>query len=329
VSDPGTDRGATKEHPTPKCPACGAQRWLWLLTAPDMVHRTSGRTFPVLECESCGLGRTELGTEPPEPGSMYPPDYVFHSTLDSNGRRRSSRVSEWVARATGSERYWRWCDSEFADFEELARSPGRALDVGCGAGRYLGRLDALGWDVGGIEPSASAAETARRRGFVVQTSTAEDASYPDRTLDLVTMYHSLEHCERPEVAVGRAIGALKPGGVIAIALCNFDSPGRRFFGPFWPMLELPRHRYHFGPRSVTRLLEGFGARVEGVYYHNDLTVVPAALEYMARRRNRRDERPFPSGTARIGTALTLTYAPLLRLAGLSLRAAFLVRARRD
>lgn len=313
----------------PECPSCGAHRWRRLLAAPDTVHRTSERTFPVLECTSCGLGRTEYGAELPEPTSMYPPDYAFHTTVDSTVRRRSPRASERVARAVGNIGYWRWCDPEFADFEELAANPGSALDVGCGAGRYLSRLDALGWDVRGIEPSPSAAEAARQHGFAVETSTAEDASYPDRALDLVTMYHSLEHCERPQVAVARSIGALKPGGVIAIALCNFDSPGRRFFGPAWPMLELPRHRYHFGPGSMTRLLERFGAQVEAVYYQNDLTAVPIALGYMAGLRTRGGEQGASAGVARVGTVVTLAYAPLLRVAGLSMRASFLVRARRN
>ncbi len=282
-----------------------------------------------MECASCGLGRTEYCAEPPEPASMYPSDYAFHTTVDSVVRRRSSRASERVARKVGNLGYWRWCDPEFADLEELAASPGSALDVGCGAGRYLGHLAALGWDVRGIEPSPSAADVARGRGFRVETATAEDARYPDGGLDLVTMYHSLEHCERPQVAVARSVGALKPGGVIAVALCNFDSPGRRFFGPAWPMLELPRHRYHFSPGSMTRLLERFGAQVEAVYYQNDLTVVPLALGYMAGVRSGGGDHGAFAGSPRVGTAVTLAYAPLLRLAGLSLRSSFLVRARRS
>ncbi len=259
---------------------------------------------------------------------MYPPEYAFHSEVRASERTRSSRRSERVARAVGNLGYWHWCDPEFADFEERSAKPGSALDIGCGAGRYLGRLRELGWEVRGIEPSPSASEVARQQGFAVETSTAEDAQYPDRALDLVTMYHSLEHCERPHVAVARSIGALKPGGVIAVALCNFDSPGRRFFGPAWPMLELPRHRYHFGPGSMARLLGRFGAQPEAVYFQNDLTAVPLALSNMTRRRIRGADRGVSGSMPAVGAAVTLGYAPLLRLAGLSMRASFLVRARR-
>lgn len=259
---------------------------------------------------------------------MYPQEYPFHRAPSPTAQARSARRSRRVAQLLGSIGYWRWCDPEFADFEEGNGRSRLALDVGCGAGRYLSRLTELGWKAQGIEPSASAAESARAKGFSVQTSTAEEARYPDRTFDLVTMYHSLEHCERPQVAVRQAIGALKPGGVIAIALCNFDSPGRRFFAPAWPFLELPRHRYHFSPRSIGTLLERAGAPVDAVYYHNDLAGVSTALGNMARRAPGRPARSGPGEPPGLTTLLSLAYAPLLRGAGLSMRASFLVRARR-
>jgi SAM-dependent methyltransferase len=45
-----------------------------------------------------------------------------------------------------------------------ARSPGRALDLGCGAGRNALYLAAQGWDTTGVEMLTAAVETARRSG---------------------------------------------------------------------------------------------------------------------------------------------------------------------
>ncbi len=325
--DPAPERGAP-------CPVCDRDQWRPVFDAPDTRHQTSERLYPVVECTECGLGRTDLEGEIPDLAAIYPSDYVYHESSGSEPRGTSRIASHRIARATGSLGYWRWCDPRFADLDELGSKPGTVLDIGCGAGRYLHRFAELGWRVEGIEPSKSAAAVARQQGFTVQTSPAEEADYPSNTFDLVTMYHSLEHCDRPQVVIERSLGALKLDGVIAIALCNFDSPGRRFFGAAWPLLEIPRHRYHYTPPALSRLLKRSGATLEGVYYHNDLDELPSAMENLAHfgsrtqlRGSRRELgfRPFPPGT---GGLLTLTYAPALRAMGLSMRSSFLARFRR-
>lgn len=313
-----------------------------MCVAPDTVHRTSGRSFPISQCASCGLGRTEFGPDVPDPSAIYPLDYVYHDTSRFSRGGGSRRRSESAARAIGSLGYWRWCDPRYADLEELSSNPGIVLDVGCGAGRYLRRFSELDWKVEGIEPSASAAEVARRQGFTVQTGRAEDATYPLDTYDLVTMYHSLEHCDRPRLVAERAVSSVKHGAVIAIALCNFDSPGRRFFGAAWPLLEIPRHRYHYTPEALALLLGHAGAVLEDVYYHNDLGDIPTALGHLARLRHRLNERslrseradgsgPGPAGASlrrQAGRLLTMAYGPQLRRVGLSMRTSFLARFRR-
>jgi len=326
------------------CPVCSSDQWHPVFTAHDLIHETSTRSFPVVECAGCGLGRTDFGRDPPDLASIYPADYIYHEGTGSRSRSFSRRASERAARAIGSLGYWRWCDPKYADFEERGATPGLVLDVGCGAGRYLRRLADLGWKVRGIEPSSAAAAAARRDGFAVETATAEGAVYPVATLDLITMYHSLEHCDRPQLVIEHSVRALKHGGVIAIALCNFDSPGRRFFGAAWPLLEIPRHRYHFTPASLSRLVERSGARVEAVYYHNDLGDVPTALGDLAwlRRHDGHVGRsgtsggratlprgPFRAGPTGVGKLLTLSYAPILRAVGLSMRSSFLLRCRRN
>jgi SAM-dependent methyltransferase len=55
----------------------------------------------------------------------------------------------------------------------LHTRPGRPAlpDVGCGEGEFLAEMQALGWAVEGIEPSARGAAAARCRGFPVIEST--------------------------------------------------------------------------------------------------------------------------------------------------------------
>lgn len=339
----GPTGGESAPEPRVPCPVCDLDQWRPVVAAPDTRHQTSERYFRVVQCAGCGLGRTDFGRELPDLEAIYPPDYVYHESSASDSRGASRSTSHRAAQAAGSLGYWRWCDPRYADLDELGSRSGTVLDIGCGAGRYLRRFTELGWQAQGIEPSMSAAAVARQQGFTVQTAPAEEATYPHDAFDLVTMYHSLEHCDRPQLVIERSLGALRQGGVIAIALCNFDSPGRRFFGGAWPLLEVPRHRYHYTPTALSRLLERFGAVPEGVYYHNDLGDIPSALDNLVRLRIRSKEgrppfapgvrtirpppriQPFPPG---VGRLLTLAYAPALRAVGLTLRPSFLARFRR-
>lgn len=51
------------------------------------------------------------------------------------------------------------------DREEAGREPpyGRALDLGCGTGRWSVELDRRGWEVVGVDVAPKAVEAARRR----------------------------------------------------------------------------------------------------------------------------------------------------------------------
>jgi SAM-dependent methyltransferase len=106
-----------------------------------------------------------------------------------------------------------------------ARSIGRALDVGCGAGRSTAALAAAARTVVGIEPAA--AMLVHRRtvapGASFVAGRAEALPFTNASFDLVTAAGSLNYTD-----TGRSLAeiarVLAPGGVIAIY--DFSS-GRR------------------------------------------------------------------------------------------------------
>jgi SAM-dependent methyltransferase len=148
-----------------------------------------------------------------------------------------------------------WSDSytgELADYEppdsdilEIIDSlaPGRALDVGCGAGGILVALAERGWQVTGLEITARAIESAGKvledRGADAELIHADAAVWrPDKYFDLITSSFALpDRPSRAEV-LQMIRGALSPGGSAVIK--DFDSSMTRhgFFAEFdLPALE--------------------------------------------------------------------------------------------
>jgi SAM-dependent methyltransferase len=141
---------------------------------------------------------------------------------------------------------------------------GRLLDIGSGRGRFLGAAKAAGWDVVGIEFEPGMAEASSRRfgvEVVVGDAVGADVRGP---FDVITMWHVLEHLPDPRAAVDRAAGLLRPDGTLIVSVPNNDSLQARLGGDDWLHLDIPRHIYHFNPRSLTRLVERAGLHVDRI-----------------------------------------------------------------
>ena len=47
---------------------------------------------------------------------------------------------------------------------------------------------------------------------------------------------------------------LAPGGVLIIAVPNYESDDARYYGAYWAAYDVPRHLYHFSRQSMEQLL---------------------------------------------------------------------------
>lgn len=131
--------------------------------------------------------------------------------------------------------------------------PGRALDVGCGAGGLLAALAERGWKVTGIDIAPKAVAAARKvlaaRGLKGDVAVADAANWaPGDSFDLVTNSFALPNTQAGQVKLYQAIrSCLAPGGVVLIK--DFESSMMRheqfskFHCPTVGELETAFHGY--------------------------------------------------------------------------------------
>lgn len=103
--------------------------------------------------------------------------------------------------------------------QEGSRPGSRVLDLGCGNGALADRLTRLGYEVVGVDPSASCIAAAQRRLPTLEVhqaaATAEDLGKLSLSpFDVVISTEVVEHCYAPRLWAAAAYASLKPGGLI-------------------------------------------------------------------------------------------------------------------
>lgn len=271
----------------PRCDLCGSTEALSMFETRDRQHLCPG-TFGLVRCRTCGLVR--LSPRPTHdalagfyPGSDYLP-YRPSGIGHERGRRPLGRVRDALRdealRGLGYPRpghRWARLPARWARAALVRRHAygmhgfppfvphGRALDVGPGNGFFLALLRQQGWAVQGVDFSPAAAEVVGETfGIDVHVGEITDDVFVPGTFDFVHMSHVVEHVSTPSETLARAHSLLRAGGRLYVETPNISSVGARLWGPLWFPLESPRHLWLFSPRTLRRLLEDTGFRVESM-----------------------------------------------------------------
>lgn len=229
------------------CPLCGSEDWSPLMEASDPLE-DQGLRFLVVQCRHCELCFTNPRPTPASIGHFYPEDYKPHH--------------KEAEPDSGRPRFWH----RFLPFSRRGRlrrslpvtGQGRLLDFGCGGGSFLLRMRSQGWNITGVDTSLATVERLRAQGLEVHHGSLPHPALEEDSFDLITMWASLEHVHRPLEVLQAARSLLVPGGQVLVLVPNVQSFGRRWFGPAWHGLDLPRHLTHFSPSTLRHMLHRAG-----------------------------------------------------------------------
>jgi 2-polyprenyl-3-methyl-5-hydroxy-6-metoxy-1,4-benzoquinol methylase len=239
------------------CPCCNSNASRVVLKeCEDLLHGTGGR-WSLIECRNCGLIRTDPMPADDQIAALYPSAYgPHHRGKKLTGVRGVGAILRRIAISPYQLRF---------GAPGIACHPfgaGRFLDVGCGAGTLLRKMVDAGWVGTGLDISDSA--LAEARASVPEASffagTVESAALTG-PYELITMQHVLEHVPRPMDCLRRCFDLLSPGGILLIALPNFQSAEARLLGRHWVGLDVPRHLLHFREPVIMNLLQSCGYEV--------------------------------------------------------------------
>lgn len=270
-----------------RCDLCGTSSCKDLMKTRDRLFGLPG-DFALIRCKSCGLVRLSPRPAQAALASYYPDDgYYAYASGDGLPRYQRAVVAllgpirrglQGVALGplgysgspapslgrslvlTGLRRSlllqrvagYTWEVPPFV-------AGGRALDIGCGNGRYLASLAALGWEVLGVDESPMAAQVAMESYRIpVHVGTVESGPFEPGSFDFIHMRHVLEHLDSPVSSLKSVHELLRPGGWLYVETPNLDSYAARAFGRLWFAIESPRHLWLFDTSTLSGALDSAG-----------------------------------------------------------------------
>ena len=240
------------------CPLCESDRHDPVMAAPDVLHGIPG-TYTIVRCRDCRHAFTNPRPTLAALVDCYPDDYGCHADVPSEPPAAAeppppSRAVRMLRGVPGLPRLYRWLADKRS--EVLPPPPvlgARAIELGCGRGDFLVRLQQAGWQPVGVDLVPRSVELGRSRGLDVRLGTLADLT-SDGEAAAVFGWMVLEHTPDPAAVLADAARLLGPGGFLALSVPDFAAWDRRLFGRWWRGLELPRHLQHFTPATLRRAL---------------------------------------------------------------------------
>ena len=237
-----------------ECPLCSNAAIKKRFTCKD--HFATGEEFDIMECPACGFVFTQNVPDEKEIGRYYEsPTYISHS--DTN-KGLMNKVYHWVRNIMLRRKV------KLVKQLTLLKC-GKLLDHGAGTGYFARAMQDDGWDVTAIEKSRQAREFALKEFDFEMHPEEAIADIGDKELDVVTMWHVMEHIQDLDKMWQELYRILDDTGIAIIAVPNNRSYDARLYKEHWAAYDVPRHLWHFTAGTIMKWGERHGFILERKY----------------------------------------------------------------
>lgn len=231
------------------CEVCGSASIQFQSNIKD--HSISKQDFLLLKCADCHFLFTGNAPTEENAGAFYQSeDYISHSD---------------TSKGLVSKLYHSVRDIMLGKKKALLDHLGAKktlLDVGSGTGYFLAHMQKHGYQTKGIEIDDKA------RSFSINQF-GLDVGSPEKLLNnqinstfgYITLWHVLEHLYRPNDYLQAMKALLDDDGYLIIALPNYTCFDAKYYDTFWAGYDVPRHLWHFTPKSLDLMLKNNGFEI--------------------------------------------------------------------
>jgi 2-polyprenyl-3-methyl-5-hydroxy-6-metoxy-1,4-benzoquinol methylase len=175
------------------------------------------------------------------------------------------------AEVAGDERFYQTLASHWPEYyrdtrweyRQAARqctSGARVLEVGCGRGYFLRKIEDRVASVEGVELNTEAAATKVTRAEIHTRPLAELLASHRGSQDVVCSFQVIEHVVEPQRFIAECAELLKPGGVLMLSAPNHACEENRSLSD--PFNLPPHHMGHFSAETFARVAPRFGFSFE-------------------------------------------------------------------
>ena len=233
------------------CPICDSKEFKHFLDCKD--YTVSQKTFTIVECVSCGFHFTNPIPKIEDIGDYYKSEsYVSHS---STNKGLINKLYQLVRKRTLKQKV-KLIQSESKDKNHL--------DIGAGTGHFINATSNAGFNSLGLEPD----EDARSLAVKLHNANIKPLEHlfdlEHNSMDVITMWHVLEHVYNLKNDLKQITSVLKDDGVMVVAVPNMRSYDAKKYKQYWAAYDLPIHLYHFQPNDIKNLFEQYGMEIDKI-----------------------------------------------------------------
>ena len=268
-----------------------------------------------MQCDCCEAVYQDPMPTTEQISSFYPEDYKPHEQLDAPKQPSQLKLAvlhhKYGYTHLKVPRIFRLIApiiSVFKYRDAISFVPnGKAIDIGCGNGKFMRTMNFFGWKFEGVEFNPVAVKACRSVGLKVFHGDLHAAAFEDNSLDLITARQVIEHIPDPDNFMREIDRILKKGGRLVIETPNSKALGKRWFVTYWFANDVPRHLVLYCFTNLRMLAKRHGLRLVDAKMFTSPKIILNSWDYLTGNRDK------PSKKRKIRRLLARLYVVLATL----------------